>query len=169
MIGSLSGIRGILNMDMTVADVSRFATNFAWATGSKEFLLARDSRRTGPAMCKAVAAALTSTGATVRDYGVVSTPAIFRESRTRGVPAVMVTASHNEPEFNGLKFIQQGAGIGEETFGSVLGGPRAKERKFGRGSVKAAPKPSYVEDLVARFGEGSCEGVRVAVSRSSGS
>lgn len=168
MIASLSGIRGILNADMGMADVARFATNFARATGSREFLLARDPRRTGPAMSRAVAAGMVSLGATVYDYGIVSTPAIFRESRTRGLPAVMVTASHNEPEYNGLKFVAHGAGIDGETFDSVIEGPKARAGEFEAGRTRSAPKPSYVDDLVSRFGEGSCEGVKVALDLGGG-
>ncbi len=168
MIASLSGIRGVLNGDMSLADVARFAANFARASGSREFLLARDPRRTGPAMSRGVAAAIVSLGGTVYDYGIVSTPAIFRESRTRGLPAVMVTASHNEPEYNGLKFIIQGAGIGRETFDSVMEGQKGTTSNFERGSLKPAPRPRYVDDLVARFGEGSCEGVKVAVDLGGG-
>jgi phosphomannomutase len=168
LIASLSGIRGVPNADMSLADVSRFATNFARVTGSRDFLLARDTRRTGLAMCRAVVAGIASLGGTVHDYGVISTPAIFRESRTTGLPAVMVTASHNEPEYNGLKFILQGAGIGRDTFESVMEGPKVKAGRFEQGSLKRATRPTYVEDLVARFGEGSCAGVKVAVDLGGG-
>ena len=168
MIASLSGIRGVLNVDMTLADASRFALNFAAAVGSDEFLLARDPRKTGPALSKTVTAAMTSLGATVYDYGVISTPALFRESRRRGIPAVMVTASHNEPEFNGLKFIVDGAGIGQETFDAVVGGGKRRGEGFGNGSLKSAPRCTYVDDLVERFGAGSCEGVKVAVDLGGG-
>ncbi len=168
MIASLSGIRGIPNMDLSLADVSLFATNFARAAGSKEFLMARDTRRTGPAMCRAVASGIVSTGAVVFDYGVISTPALFRESRNRRLPAVMVTASHNEPEFNGLKFLVDGAGIGKEMFDSVVEGHGRRGEGFGKGAVRAAPKPSYVDDLVERFGEDSCDGVGVAVDLGGG-
>lgn len=167
MIASLSGIRGIPNGDLSLAEVSRFASNFGRGTGSKEFLLGRDTRSTGPAMGKAVSAALMSLGATVFDYGIISTPALFRESRTRKLPAVMVTASHNEPEFNGLKFLIQGAGIGRELMDSVVGEEK-RSAGFDRGSTKPARKPAYVEDLVKRFGEGSCEGTRVAVDLGGG-
>jgi phosphomannomutase len=168
MIASLSGIRGILNEDLSLGDVSRFATNFARATGAKEILLARDTRRTGPAMSKAATAGMVSLGASVLDYGVVSTPALFRESRRLKVPALMVTASHNEPEYNGLKFIMDGAGIGRDTFERVTEGPGGPRRPFARGKVKRFRRPAYVDDLVQIFGEGSCEGVRVAVDLGGG-
>jgi phosphomannomutase len=168
MIASLSGIRGVLNRDLSLEDFARFAVNFGRATGSKEFLLARDTRSTGPAICKAVAAGLTSLGGTVYDYGIISTPALFRESRESGLPAVMVSASHNEPEFNGLKFVFGGAGAGQEVFGQVVGGQAARFASFERGLVKKARQPAYVGDLVARFGAGSCEGVKVAVDLGGG-
>jgi phosphomannomutase len=168
LIASLSGIRGILNQDIVLPDVARFATNFAKAAGASEFLLARDTRKTGPAMCKAVAAGVMSVGGTVLDYGIISTPALFRESRVRNAPAVMVTASHNEPEFNGLKFIAGGSGIGKETFDRVLGKGGALGRQFTLGRLREGGRPCYVDDLAERYGEGSCEGVKVAVDLGGG-
>ncbi len=167
MIASLSGIRGVLNRDLTLADATRFASNFGRATGRKEFLLARDPRSTGPALSRAVSAGMMSLGATVHDYGIISTPALFRESRNRRLPAIMVTASHNEPEFNGLKFLVDGAGAGRELFDQVMA-EKQTGIEFGQGTVRKAPRPAYVEDLVGRFGAGSCEGVRVAVDLGGG-
>ena len=168
MIASLSGIRGVLNKDLSLDDVSRFAINFGKATGSKDFLLARDPRSTGPAICRAVMAGLMSLGGTVYDYGVISTPALFRESRRSGLPAVMVTASHNEPEFNGLKFLLEGAGVGQEVFDQIVGERTARWAPFEIGAAKKAQTPSYVSDLVEMFGGGSCEGVGVAVDLGGG-
>ena len=168
MIASLSGIRGVLNRDLSLDDVSKFSINFGKATGSKEFLLARDPRSTGPVICKAVIAGLASLGGTIYDYGIISTPALFRESRQRGLPAVMVTASHNQPEFNGLKFMVQGAGVGQELLDQIVGQLTARSAPFEHGALKRAHSPSYVGDLVERFGAGSCEGVRVAVDLGGG-
>jgi phosphomannomutase len=168
LIASISGIRGVLNSDLSLADVTRFAVNFGRETGSKEFLLARDPRSTGPAMSRAVAGAMTSLGATVYDYGIISTPAIFRESLLRRLPAVMVTASHNEPQFNGLKFVEGGAGIGKGTLDAVVGGTAASQGEYGRGVLKPGRRPVYVDDLVEIFGAGSCEGVRVALDLGGG-
>jgi len=168
LIASLSGIRGIFNRDFDLADASRFAVNFGRAAGSREFLLARDPRNTGPAIAKTVTAGLTSLGATVYDYGIISTPALFRESRKNGLPAVMVTASHNEPEFNGLKFLVDGAGVDEEMFAQIVEGQAPRSSPFERGAVKRAHMPAYGYDLVERFGAGSCEGVKVAVDLGGG-
>jgi phosphomannomutase/phosphoglucomutase len=168
VIASLSGVRGILNRDLSLADVSIFAANFGRATGSRTFLMARDPRSTGPAISRAAAAGMMSRGATVFDYGIISTPALFRESRTKELPALMVTASHNEPEFNGLKFLVEGAGIGKELFDEVIRVQKASPGGFELGSLKPGPRPSYVYDLIERFGAGSCEGIRVAVDLGGG-
>ena len=168
MIASLSGIRGVLNRDLGLDDVSRFSVNFGRATGSTEFLLAHDPRGTGPAICKAVTAGLLSLGGTVYDCGIISTPALFRESRKSRLPAVMVTASHNEPEFNGLKFLVAGVGVGQEVFDHIVGRYATRSAPFERGVVKKGRVSSYVRDLVERFGAGSCEGVSVAVDLGGG-
>jgi phosphomannomutase len=169
LIVSVSGIRGVLNKDMTLQDFSHFAGNFAAIVGSKGVLLARDPRSTGPAMTRAVAAGLMSRGSKVLDYGIISTPALFRESRMGRTPAVMVTASHNEPEFNGLKFIVDGMGIGKESFERVVSEEGPGREKFGQGSIRSVPRTSYVDDLVGMFGAGACEGVRVGLDLGGGS
>jgi phosphomannomutase len=168
LIASLSGIRGILNVDLTLEDVVHFAGNFVRTVESNEILIARDTRSTGQAISRAVAAAAMSWGVKVIDYGVISTPALFRESRASGKPAVMVTASHNEPEFNGLKFISEGKGITKRMFDAVMGHYTGRPEGFGGGMIRRAQKPAYVEDLVQRFGRGSCEGVRVALDLGGG-
>jgi phosphomannomutase len=168
MIASLSGIRGILNEDLALKDVVHFAGNFAGETGSEKILIARDTRSTGPAISMAVASAAMSRGLKVLDYGVISTPALFRESRVSGRPAVMVTASHNEPEFNGLKFVVDGKGITRQVFDVVTGTDTRQSGGFRAGTVRRVMKPTYVEDLIQRFGSGSCEGVKVALDLGGG-
>jgi len=168
MIASLSGIRGVLNADLTLGDVGRFAGNFARAVGSKQVLLARDTRATGPAISRAVAAAVMSKGSGVLDYGVISTPALFRESRVNGMPAIMVTASHNEPEFNGLKFVVEGRGISKQVLDAVLAPSVGPAGNFEAGRIKRALRPTYAEDLIARFGRRSCEGTKVALDLGGG-
>lgn len=162
MIASLSGIRGKFGADLGPEDVPGLTGSFGRAVGSHEFLVGRDTRTTGNAMARAAIAGLLALGGTVYDYGVVSTPALFRESRLRNLPAVMVTASHNEPEFNGLKFIVGGAGAGKELFDSIVSRSKQEPGELPGGAVRRVPRTSYADDLVDRFGAGSGEGVSVA-------
>lgn len=169
MIASVSGIRGIPNSDVSLADFARFSSSFAGSVGAEEVLLARDTRVTGQAIGRAVVAALLSRGVDVVDYGTISTPALFRESRRMAKSAIMVTASHNEPEFNGLKFIMNGMGAGGDVVERSLGETkRTSGAGFGGGIIKRRTKSSYNDDLVERFGASSCEGVRVALDLGGG-
>ncbi len=168
MIVSVSGIRGIFNQDLVLTDVVRFTGNFASLMQSKTFLMGRDTRHTGDIVSKTVASALLASGAKVVDFGIVSTPALFRESRKQDAPAIMITASHNEPEWNGLKFIANGKGIDlDQLTNVVLDSKSAREATSG-GSITRQRRQSYDEDLVERFGEGSFEGVRVALDPGGG-
>ncbi|MFB6078751.1 MAG: phosphoglucosamine mutase [Halarchaeum sp.] len=100
-----SGVRGVANEAVTPA----FALRVAKAAGSvwdaPRVALGRDTRRTGGMLANAVAAGLASVGADVDRVGVVPTPALQAYAAREGVPAVMVTASHNPPEYNGLKLV----------------------------------------------------------------
>ena len=68
-------------------------------------LIGRDTRGSGAELVAAVAAGLTHAGWSARDLGVVPTPAVSRAVKERGAAlGVMVTASHNPAEDNGIKF-----------------------------------------------------------------
>jgi len=168
VVASTSGIRGILNQDLLLTDLARYVGNFASLTKANEILLARDTRSTGDIIRRTLLSALLAKGADVVDYGVISTPALFRESLTSGRPAVMITASHNEPEWNGLKFVLNGRGIGEEELAYVLGGGDGVKREMTERRAKSKTRSRYDDDLLQRFGEGSCEGVKVALDLGGG-
>ncbi len=167
-MATISGIRGIFNVDLEPADVVSYAQGFASVAASPEVLVGRDTRHTGELVERLVKSALLDAGREVVDYGVISTPALFRESRTKERPAVMVTASHNEPEWNGLKFVLSGRGPDQAEFDSVLKARRKAPRAGLGGQARPGPRPSYVRELVAMAGEGSCEGVRVAADLNGG-
>ncbi len=68
--------------------------------------MGRDTRITGPVISAGVASGILSTGCSIIDVGVVPTPTVQYGVRILGVAGgVMITASHNPPEFNGLKCI----------------------------------------------------------------
>ncbi|WP_049920926.1 phosphomannomutase [Halopiger djelfimassiliensis] len=70
------------------------------------FVVGRDGRETGPALAAAMEAGLESAGADVYRLGQVPTPALAFASRGR--QGVMITASHNPPEDNGIKLFTDG-------------------------------------------------------------
>ncbi|MFB6154274.1 MAG: phosphopentomutase/phosphoglucosamine mutase [Haloferacaceae archaeon] len=104
-----AGIRGSAREAVTpelALAVGRAAATAAEGSDVPTFVVGRDGRTTGPSLAAAVEAGLTSAGADVRRVGVVPTPALAYASRGRR--GVMLTASHNLPEDNGVKLFCDG-------------------------------------------------------------
>ncbi|BCU68239.1 phosphoglucosamine mutase [Sulfolobales archaeon HS-7] len=99
------GIRGIINKDM----VPQLALKVGMAIGTffgdnKRILIARDARNGGDMLTKAVEAGLLSTGVKVYEAGLMPTPTLQYGVKTLGYDGgVMITASHNPAEYNGIK------------------------------------------------------------------
>ncbi|MBC7350291.1 MAG: phosphoglucosamine mutase [Candidatus Aminicenantes bacterium] len=103
---SISGVRGIIGESLTPQIAARFASAFGTYLGQGPVLVGQDTRASGTMLKKAVLSGLLATGCQPVDVGVLPIPTILfltRERQARG--AVVITASHNPPEWNGLKFI----------------------------------------------------------------
>ena len=107
-----SGVRGVVGDLITPAFVGRVAraAGAVWregATGPDRPVaaLARDTRRTGRTLADAAAAGLTSVGLDVYRLGALPTPGLQAYAEQEGVPGLMITASHNPPEYNGIKLV----------------------------------------------------------------
>ncbi|HZK82269.1 MAG TPA: phosphoglucosamine mutase [Humisphaera sp.] len=118
MIG-VSGLRGTIGGTLTPLVVSRMAGAFAaWLKANakpangKHFtlVLGRDSRPSGTWVRDAAVAALTASGIEVIDLDIVTTPGVAMMVKHLGADAGMVvTASHNPIEWNGLKLLNRNA------------------------------------------------------------
>jgi len=104
-----SGIRGIYGKDITEELAGKVAAVFAQDT----LCLGRDIRTSGESLFKAAASGAISTGADVIDLGIVPTPTVALATRKHGCRGIMLTASHNPPEYNGLKLIEDAKEIGK--------------------------------------------------------
>lgn len=107
---SVSGVRGRVGEALTPEIVSKFAAAFgAWSLArstSREIVVGRDSRVSGPMFHHAVTAALQSVGARMVDLGMAPTPTVQLEVEHRlAAGGLAITASHNPIEWNALKFI----------------------------------------------------------------
>ncbi len=127
---SISGIRGVYGQDLNLHEVSRFAGQFANLIKSGKCVVARDTRPSGRIIAQTVAAGLMAGGIDVYNLGVAPTPAAFREARRYG-SGVIITASHNPLEWNGLKFIIGGRGLFERELDGMLKSPSEHKNKFG--------------------------------------
>src|SRR3989441_5823529 len=101
-----NGIRGVVGKEINV--------DFSYKVGSSAGILfrpgpvavGRDGRTSGMMLCEGVVAGLLSQGCDVTDYGLTTTPAMqFLVKKEKAVGGLMVTASHNPPEYNGFKLI----------------------------------------------------------------
>jgi len=99
-----NGIRGIINDELTVDMVLGLGQAIGTVMGPGKVAIARDSRMGGEMFSSVLVSGLLSTGCSVIDLGLVPTPTLqFMVTPLDCVTGVMVTASHNPPEFNGIK------------------------------------------------------------------
>lgn len=107
-------IRGIVDKDLSLEFVEylgRGIGTFFREHGKRQVALGRDARLSSPAYAEAITRGLLSTGCNVVDIGLVPTPLLyFAVFYKKNEAAVMVTGSHNPPEYNGFKMM-----VGEET------------------------------------------------------
>src|SRR2546426_184489 len=100
-----NGIRGVVGPDMNADLALKVGRAIGTAFGGGPVALGRDTRLSGPMLARAAASGLMSAGCDVVDLGVVPTPSaqyfLAKSGHLKG--GVVVTASHNPREFNGLK------------------------------------------------------------------
>ena len=99
-------IRGIVPDDFDEDGVEQIGRAFAAVLKPTEVVVGRDVRVTGPSLKKALIKGLTRMGVDVIDIGTVSTDAFYFASGSKQLPGLMVTASHNPPEYNGVKMVR---------------------------------------------------------------
>ena len=105
-------IRGIVGKTLTVAGteaIGRAIGSEALARGRNTVVIGRDGRLSGPELAAALARGLQASGVDVIDVGQVATPMLyFAAHELDTLSGVMVTGSHNPPEYNGLKMMLAG-------------------------------------------------------------
>jgi phosphomannomutase len=99
-------IRGIVPDDFDEEGMEQIGRAFAKAVRPKEVVVGRDVRLTGPTLKKSLISGLIKAGVNVVDIGTVSTDSFYFASGFKQTPGLMVTASHNPPEYNGVKMVR---------------------------------------------------------------
>tara|TARA_R110002073_G_scaffold118918_1_gene258704 strand:+ start:625919 stop:627430 length:1512 start_codon:yes stop_codon:yes gene_type:complete len=139
LIVGVSGLRGIVGESLTPEVAMRYAAAFGewlWASRNEGDALVvsvgRDGRRGGEAVEEAAIEGLLRSGCDVIRMGVATTPTIgFAASAPCCEAGMVVTASHNPAQWNGLKCIVTDGGI--------------------NGSASRAPLASEAEEIIGRF------------------
>jgi len=164
-----NGVRGIAGRDMTPSLV----LSIGMALGSMRkgtVAVGRDTRTSGPALISAVKAGLMAAGCDVVDCGILPTPALQYIIRQRFDAGAMITASHNPPEYNGVKIIEpDGTEMGDEE--TIVLEDRIFSKKFdlagwaevGRESNGANLADGYLKSVVDSFPHNIGKGMTVVV------
>jgi phosphomannomutase/phosphoglucomutase len=109
------GIRRVANEVLTPEMAIRLALSFATFINGEDVVVGRDARKHSRMLHDAVVAGLLSAGCRVIELGVTATPALQWACRQWNMWGAMVTASHNPPEWNGIKFMEKsGKGLDRE-------------------------------------------------------
>ncbi|MBI4451511.1 phosphomannomutase/phosphoglucomutase [Candidatus Woesearchaeota archaeon] len=145
-------IRGVYPVGINREIDCKIGRAFAVWSKAKRVILGRDARLSSPALFDALAEGIMCQGADVVDIGIVTTPMLYFASR-KG-PALMVTASHNPKQYNGVKLVLKGArALSDRTGINAIGKlvekghfPAAKKR--GRIS-KASVLPGYIKHVLS--------------------
>ena len=108
LIVSISGIRGIAGKSLTNETIHNFSAAFAsWLPPQSGVVLARDTRPSGAEFAATAAAAITACGCDLFDLGIAATPAAkLMVAELGAAGALILTASHNPAEWNGLKLVR---------------------------------------------------------------
>jgi phosphomannomutase len=139
--------------------VTRFAQAFGTYVGAGRVVIGRDPRTSGEMVRQAVVAGLVSSGCRVSDLGVCPTPTVqLLVRQLGGSGGIALTASHNPPEWNALKF------VGSD--GLFLGPARGRELLdiYHQGDYAKVPgsaqrSPERIEDAVERHVRAVVEGI----------
>lgn len=146
-------IRGIIGktLDADVAYlIGQAFGSAAVAKGEKTVVIGRDGRLSGPDLITALAKGLQSTGVDVIDLGVVVTPMVYFGTNVLGATSgIMVTGSHNPPDYNGFKMVLAGEAIYGDAILALYQTILKKEFAQGSGSYRSHDiKAAYLERII---------------------
>ncbi|HUF89052.1 MAG TPA: phosphomannomutase/phosphoglucomutase [Gemmatimonadota bacterium] len=149
-------VRGLVDEDLSdelVRALGRaFATFLRRAVGSErvEIALGRDVRPSSEGLRDALAEGMAAAGARVVDVGVVPTPVVYYACHRLGTDGgVMITGSHNPPEYNGFKLGYRDLPLTGEEIQRVRGLIEADDFDAGAGSFEERPMSEEYQDMVA--------------------
>jgi phosphomannomutase/phosphoglucomutase len=145
-------IRGVVDHSLTATAVrliGRAIGSEALQRGRDTIVVGRDGRLSGPALSEALISGILSTGCDVKDIGCVPTPVLYFATHYLDTQSgVVVTGSHNPPEYNGLKIVIDGETLSGESIQELH--ERIKAGKFisGDGNVEVINiVPDYIERI----------------------
>ena len=109
-------VRGVVPDQLDEEAARRIGIGFAEFAAAPRIAVGSDARESSPMLTAALSDGITSRGVDVIDIGQITTDALYYVSGSHDVPGIVVTASHNPAEWNGMKFCLPGAApVGEDS------------------------------------------------------
>jgi phosphomannomutase len=145
-IASISGLRGIVGAGIDPVVAAEFAAAYASECEAGVIVLGHDGRVSAPMFAAAVEAGITATGHDVLTVGATATPTIgvlVRDHEAAG--GIQISASHNPPNYNGLKFFQRAGMVLSQRQGALVL-DRWQRRDFSWASWDALGNARRLED-----------------------
>ncbi|MDO5058758.1 MAG: phosphomannomutase/phosphoglucomutase [Neisseria sp.] len=135
-------IRGIVDKTLTTEAaylIGRAIGTRAARSGIARIAVGRDGRLSGPKLAEQLSRGLNDSGVDVLNVGMVATPMLyFAAIQQCGGSGVMITGSHNPPEYNGFKMMLGGDTLAGEAVQELLAAIRTDDFSDGTGSVAEA-------------------------------
>ena len=136
-------IRGVVDRDLTpevVRDIGQAVGSLAAERGETSVAVGRDGRLSSPALCATLKAGIRAAGLDVIDLGAVSTPLLYYATHTLDATraGVMVTGSHNPPQYNGLKIVIDRIALHGEVIRDLRRRIETGDLRHGRGNERFA-------------------------------
>jgi phosphoglucosamine mutase len=159
------GVRGVVGQDLTAELVERLGRAATLWSGRGRIFVGRDTRASGIELEAALARGIASAGGNAVVAGVLPTPAVALLTLDLGC---VITASHNPPEYNGVKFFdrdgQKLTDTQEEEIEALLDQPGTDGGDIDEVGVAT---DSYLEHVRERFGS-DLSGLRIGVDCANG-
>ena len=148
-------IRGIVDDTLSEATtelIGRAVGSEAAARGEQTVIVARDGRTSGPRLQAALIRGLQAAGRDVIDIGMVPTPVLYFATHTlpESRSGVMLTGSHNPPDYNGFKIVLAGETLSGDAITALFERIQAGNFTQGQGSVSSQDlRASYLERILS--------------------
>ena len=132
LIVSVSGVRGVVGQSLTPRVVADFVACYGTPLAGQQVVVSRDGRASGEMLRHATLTGLMAVGCHVVDIGIAATPTCGYYVRATGAAgAVQITASHNPPQWNGLKlFRPEGFVLGSQAGQRVADDYRSQAQRY---------------------------------------
>jgi phosphomannomutase/phosphoglucomutase len=152
-------IRGVVGRTLTpeiVRAVGQALGTLALERGRDTLVIGRDGRLSGPELARALADGIRAAGANVIDVGMVATPmAYFAAHHLDTQCSVMVTGSHNPPDYNGLKMVVDGETLSGDDI-------QALKKRIESGALRSGAGTYRMQDVAAAYLDRVAGGIRLA-------